>query len=185
MLSKIKATKSENGFIIIEVALVLAVAGLIFLVVFLALPALQKSQKDTAAREAVGQTLNIAQNFLVDNGDTWVADPSDIQQWIDMENNHFSPYIYGQKIANGSTSFAFSSPLGPNLPSANTMQIQLGGLCGNNLSSTASASASDGSGVFNVTQNSSATKNGKSVSNERSAAIAIKLSNGNYYCQDI
>jgi hypothetical protein cdiviTM7_02704 len=37
----------KNGFTIIEVVLVLAVAGLIFLMVFLALPALQRSQRDT------------------------------------------------------------------------------------------------------------------------------------------
>jgi prepilin-type N-terminal cleavage/methylation domain-containing protein len=36
-----------HGFTIIEVVLVLAIAGLIFLIVFLALPALQRSQRDT------------------------------------------------------------------------------------------------------------------------------------------
>ena len=39
------------GFTIIEVVLVLAIAGLIFLMVFIALPALQKSQRDTQRRE--------------------------------------------------------------------------------------------------------------------------------------
>ena len=38
-----KQLKDAKGFTIIEVALVLAIAGLIFLVVFLALPALQRS----------------------------------------------------------------------------------------------------------------------------------------------
>ena len=37
----------KTGFTLIEVVLVLAVAGLIFLMVFLALPALQRSQRDT------------------------------------------------------------------------------------------------------------------------------------------
>ena len=39
--------KNKKGFTIIEVVLVLAVAGLIFLMVFLALPALQRAQRDT------------------------------------------------------------------------------------------------------------------------------------------
>jgi prepilin-type N-terminal cleavage/methylation domain-containing protein len=41
--------KSEQGrgFTIIEVVLVLAIAGLIFLMVFIALPALQRGQRDT------------------------------------------------------------------------------------------------------------------------------------------
>ena len=38
---------TKKGFTIIEVVLVLAIAGLIFLMVFLALPALQRSQRDT------------------------------------------------------------------------------------------------------------------------------------------
>ena len=39
--------KLNKGFTIIEVVLVLAIAGLIFLAVFLALPALQRNQRDT------------------------------------------------------------------------------------------------------------------------------------------
>ena len=42
--------KTKQGFTIIEVVLVLAIAGLIFLMVFVALPALQRSQRDTARR---------------------------------------------------------------------------------------------------------------------------------------
>jgi len=41
---------SLGGFTIIEVVLVLAIAGLIFLMVFIALPALQRSQRDTQRR---------------------------------------------------------------------------------------------------------------------------------------
>jgi len=41
---------SKEGFTIIEVVLVLAIAGLIFLMVFIALPALQRSQRDTQRR---------------------------------------------------------------------------------------------------------------------------------------
>lgn len=43
----------KNGFTIIEVVLVLAVAGLIFLMVFLALPALQRSQRDTQRKSEI------------------------------------------------------------------------------------------------------------------------------------
>jgi prepilin-type N-terminal cleavage/methylation domain-containing protein len=43
----------EKGFTIIEVVLVLAIAGLIFLMVFLALPALQSSQRDSARKNDV------------------------------------------------------------------------------------------------------------------------------------
>lgn len=47
--------QKEKGFTIIEVVLVLAIAGLIFLMVFIALPALQRNQRDTQRRNDVGR----------------------------------------------------------------------------------------------------------------------------------
>ena len=46
---KLKPTTNQTrkGFTIIEVILVLAIAGLIFLMVFIALPTLQRNQRDT------------------------------------------------------------------------------------------------------------------------------------------
>lgn len=48
-------TKKEKGFTIIEVVLVLAIAGLIFLMVFIALPSLQKSQRDGQRRSDISR----------------------------------------------------------------------------------------------------------------------------------
>ncbi len=47
--------KQKTGFTIIEVVLVLAIAGLIFMMVFLALPALQRSQRDTQRKSDVSR----------------------------------------------------------------------------------------------------------------------------------
>jgi len=49
--------RKEKGFTIIEVVLVLAIAGLIFLMVFIALPALQRNQRDTARKSDVGSVI--------------------------------------------------------------------------------------------------------------------------------
>ncbi|HWZ65538.1 MAG TPA: prepilin-type N-terminal cleavage/methylation domain-containing protein [Patescibacteria group bacterium] len=49
---------NKKGFTIIEVVLVLAIAGLIFLVVFLALPALQKSQRDTQRKADLSRMMS-------------------------------------------------------------------------------------------------------------------------------
>lgn len=49
---------SKKGFTIIEVVLVLAIAGLIFLMVFVALPALQRSQRDTQRRDDMARFLS-------------------------------------------------------------------------------------------------------------------------------
>lgn len=57
----------RGGFTIIEVVLVLAVAGLIFLMVFIALPALQRSQRDTQRRENLGAVTKAITNYQTNN----------------------------------------------------------------------------------------------------------------------
>ena len=52
MLNKVKQRKQE-GFTIIEVLIVLAIAGLILLIVFLAVPALQRNSRNTAIKNDV------------------------------------------------------------------------------------------------------------------------------------
>lgn len=56
-MKTLKPTNAK-GFTIIEVVLVLAIAGLIFLVVFLALPALQRSQRDTQRRSDASRVVS-------------------------------------------------------------------------------------------------------------------------------
>ena len=60
-------TKKEKGFTIIEVVLVLAIAGLIFLVVFLALPALQRSQRDTQRRSDASRISSLVTSYQSNN----------------------------------------------------------------------------------------------------------------------
>jgi prepilin-type N-terminal cleavage/methylation domain-containing protein len=55
MLNKIK--KDNKGFTIIEVLIVLAIAGLILLVVFLAVPALQRNSRNTQLKNGVSSVL--------------------------------------------------------------------------------------------------------------------------------
>ena len=62
-----KEQNSKQGFTIVEVALVLAIAGLIFLMVFIALPALQRSQRDARRRDDVGVLLTALQKFQSNN----------------------------------------------------------------------------------------------------------------------
>lgn len=55
---QIKNKPKTQGFTIIEVVLVLAIAGLIFLIVFLALPALQRSQRDTQRKNDLSRFMS-------------------------------------------------------------------------------------------------------------------------------
>ena len=55
--------QTKKGFTIIEVVLVLAIAGLIFLMVFLALPALQRSQRDTQRKNDLSRVQSAINSF--------------------------------------------------------------------------------------------------------------------------
>lgn len=57
-------TKQDKGFTIIEVVLVLAIAGLIFLMVFIALPSLQKSQRDTQRKGDLARVSTQLNNYV-------------------------------------------------------------------------------------------------------------------------
>ncbi|MEI6053927.1 MAG: type II secretion system protein [Candidatus Saccharibacteria bacterium] len=61
------SNKKLKGFTIIEVVLVLAIAGLIFLMVFIALPALQRSQKDTQRKNDLSRIMTQLTNYESNN----------------------------------------------------------------------------------------------------------------------
>ena len=58
---------NKKGFTIIEVVLVLAIAGLIFLMVFIALPALQRSQRNTRRRQDMARILSAFNDYQANN----------------------------------------------------------------------------------------------------------------------
>lgn len=67
MLSQIRQTKKEKGFTIIEVLIVLAIAGLIMLVVFLAVPALQRNSRNTQRTTDAGNILSSMSEYVGNN----------------------------------------------------------------------------------------------------------------------
>lgn len=60
-------TQTNKGFTIIEVVLVLAIAGLIFLMVFIALPALQRGQRDSQRKSDVSRINTQISNYASAN----------------------------------------------------------------------------------------------------------------------
>lgn len=59
--------QKKKGFTIIEVVLVLAIAGLIFLMVFIALPALQRSQRDTQREQDLSRFMSQINSYQSNN----------------------------------------------------------------------------------------------------------------------
>lgn len=81
-----KTTKrSDSGFTIIEVVLVLAIAALIMLMVFIALPALQRGQRDTQRQDDVSRLQSAVSNYSAANRGNI---PSDQGAWEDFIDSH-------------------------------------------------------------------------------------------------
>lgn len=59
--------KTKRGFTIIEVVLVLAIGGLIMTMVFIALPALQRSQRDTQRTNDMSRLITQVTNYQTNN----------------------------------------------------------------------------------------------------------------------
>lgn len=117
-----KNVTKQKGFTIIEVVLVLAIAGLIFLMVFIALPALQRSQADTARRQDVGKLTSEITTYQTNNRG---AVP-------DFANNKPSFATFRTQYLDGS----FTDPTGPAYTIVYTpptqvgqIQYQLGATC--------------------------------------------------------
>ena len=87
--------KTKRGFTIIEVVLVLAIAGLIFMMVFLALPALQRSQRDTQRRDDMARFISQVNQYQANNRGkvptstgTHCANDSDTADWCTFMKNY-------------------------------------------------------------------------------------------------
>lgn len=74
----------DQGFTIIEVVLVLAIAGLIFLMVFIALPALQRGQRDQARKNDATVVATAINTFKSSNRSSLSGMTNDkLRQYID------------------------------------------------------------------------------------------------------
>lgn len=69
--------KSQKGFTIIEVMIVLAIAGLILLIVFLAVPALQRNQRNSARRGDASRLAASIIGFVANNSGAIPATAAD------------------------------------------------------------------------------------------------------------
>jgi prepilin-type N-terminal cleavage/methylation domain-containing protein len=67
MFKQKKSDINAKGFTIIEVLIVLAIAGLILLIVLLAIPALQRSQRNNARKSDAGHTVSAVNSFVADD----------------------------------------------------------------------------------------------------------------------
>lgn len=156
--------QKTKGFTIIEVVLVLAIAGLIFLVVFLALPALQRSQRDTQRRSDVGRVIAAVQSYQSNKSGA-------LPTAAELGGGTFTTAYLK---AGGS---AFDDPTGvaytfPGSPAAGSGAAAI---------TAAEAQATNGTGTsgqlgYAIGTTCNGTTKGRSIS------VVAKLENGGYYC---
>lgn len=135
----------------------LAIAALIFLMIFVALPALQRGQRDTARKEDVGAVASALNTFRSNNSGSFSAISS---SQTNFQNNFVSKYI--DKLSQyDATNVRLSTSLTSD--PGNNILVSFGAKC-----------ATDGSG------------DAESSTNNRLAAVRVKLENAQVaYCQEI
>ncbi len=144
MLKKLK--QSNNGFTIIEVLIVLAIAALILLIVFLAVPSLQRQQRNTGRKTEGARIAASVVDFTSNNNGTQPTVAADATAII---NSAGAPFKYlgtltgapasaaacaiGTMGAAGGSATVCSTPAAGvtfTLPTGDAVVIATGGICG-------------------------------------------------------
>ncbi len=115
-------TNSKKGFTIIEVVLVLAIAGLIFLMVFVAYPALRRNQADTARRNDFSRFISQLAAYKTNNRATPQSATEYTQfrdQYLDGANGFVDPD--GESYVLNFVNRTSNKTAAPSLPSGVTM----------------------------------------------------------------
>jgi prepilin-type N-terminal cleavage/methylation domain-containing protein len=150
----------EKGFTIIEVVLVLAIAGLIFLMVFIALPALQRGQRDTQRRDDIGRFISQLNSYATNNRGSIPGTANQLNtfketylKWTSGQDGEFKDPQTGAGY-----SIVLESGTDPGAPDIGEVQYIPGAQCNNEALSSAGSS--------------------------RQAAVRTQLEGGGIFCQN-
>lgn len=168
-----KQHNEQKGFTIIEVVLVLAIAALIFLVVFLAVPALQRSQRDTQRRTDLGRFQTAIVNYAGNH-------QGKIPLSADMTNAWLHQYVR----ANGAD--RFEDPSGNTSTGGTPATAQYNITTGTVVPSYTSANNSMyyRTGVICNAANTTTNYVTATGATPRSFAVLVPLESGDVACQD-
>lgn len=128
--------RKESGFTIIEVVLVLAIAGLIFLMVFIALPALQRSQRDSQRKEDLSRVNTQLQNSQSSNRGAIPTSSAALSTFV---SNYITPYQSEyQDPQHGNYSLSYQTSVADStVPADGQIRYRNGAVCGNDGASVA------------------------------------------------
>lgn len=95
--------KREKGFTLIEIVLVLAIAGLLLVIVFLAVQGAQRSRRDGQRQQDAGRALAAVESCAANNSGDYTNCRTDANL-----NTATNKYFYQQKSPGG-TMYAFTN----------------------------------------------------------------------------
>lgn len=141
-------TKKTNGFTIIEILIVLAIAGVIMLVVFLAVPALQRNSRNTQRRSDAGHMAGLINEWEANHAGTayTISNSAGATAGPDLANENFS-IMTKPAVATAVAAFA-TAPATITLDSFT--YIYRGAICTNGTTAAVSASTSSFVILFSV-----------------------------------
>lgn len=160
----IKSKKPLKGFTIIEVMIVLAIAGLILLVVFLAVPALQRSQRNSARKSDASRIAASVIDYV--SNDPTGALPTTAAQCGQIKDSAANLSQYNSIPAGACTAAAIGSATTantmylvaaagtPGTATTNIMILNTNGVC-NGSSATSAGTAKQAALLYTVESGSS------------------------------
>jgi len=154
-ITPMNTKQTLKGFSIIEVVLVLAIAGLIFLMVFIALPALQSGQRDTARKSDVSAVVSAFTSYTSNNrGQT----PENGEELL----------TYAQNVSENTDTIRIEDSLGNVTVADGEIVVVTGAKCG-----TSGATGDDA--VYTVEEG---------TTRQFVAITRLEASGGSAFCQD-
>lgn len=159
MIQKLQKRKPGmgRGFTIIEVMIVLAIAGLIMLIVFLAVPSLQRSSRNTQRKNDVSAVAAAIANYIDNNGGSV---PASVGGTSDL-------LVCGASCASGNTETAklgyytpanitlVANSASPTTPTKDTVVIDVGYNCNSTNTGVGTASSRTAAILYAVETSSS------------------------------
>jgi prepilin-type N-terminal cleavage/methylation domain-containing protein len=124
MLKQQYKSKRDEGFTIIEVLIVLAIAALILVIVFLAVPALQRSSRNTQRKNDAANTLSAFSDYVSNNGGQLPGDCGGASPCSFLSNVKLG-YYDASKVS------VVTYASGMTAPDSETLEVVSGAKCGN------------------------------------------------------
>ena len=167
--------KNNKGFTIIEVVLVLAIAGLIFLMVFLALPALQRTQRDTQRKNDLSRFAGAITSFKSNNNGKLPWTDGAPVNYVIAPAEMVSTFVSGY-LTSGGSSF--------NDPSTDSAYV-INSLVDNSVTADATIPVSGGGGQIKIYKTSGADCTTSTPSAGNTFVVAMYVENGGRTCQNL